>query len=270
VISNENLGITAIIPTFQSEKVITRALISVLAQTCPVDQIIVIDDASSDQTVSVVRIFATGHPQIKILVNTKNLGPGPTRNIAWDSAKTEFIAFLDADDTWHPDKLETQINWFKRHPDAAICGTQHCVIDKPHGNNDPDETSVFSLKNLLRRNRFSTPSVMLRRDITPRFSSELRLSEDYLLWMEIAAKYGHVSRINKPLTILHKPAFGASGLSGKIFAMYLGETKALRILYTKRSISFLTVTSAHVWSTTKLLRRLPLALARKFTSKLND
>ena len=265
--SHDNLSVTAIIPTFRSENVIIRALNSVLNQTCPPNEVIIVDDASDDQTVVVIREFMKNYPQIRLIVNSKNQGPGQSRNTAWHSATTEFIAFLDADDTWHPSKLGVQLEWFKQNPRETICGTQHRIFDQPEIADATATVSNFTLKDLLHRNRFTTPSAMLRREISIRFDPKLRLSEDYLLWMEIAAKYGHVSRINKPLTILHKPEFGAKGLSSKIFAMYFGEMTTLTILRKKRQISIGLLSRSYIWSTIKMIRRLPLAVFRKMTWK---
>lgn len=265
--SHDNLSVTAIIPTFRSEKVIIRALNSVLNQTCPPDEVIIVDDASDDQTVAVIREFIKNYPQIRLIVNSKNQGPGQSRNTAWRSATTEFIAFLDADDTWHPSKLEIQLGWFKQNPHEAICGTQHRIFDQPEIAEVAEPVSNFTLKDLLHRNRFTTPSAMLRREISIKFDPKLRLSEDYLLWMEIAAKHGHISRINKPLTILHKPEFGANGLSSKIFAMYFGELRTLTILRKKRQINLSLLLRSYIWSTIKMARRLPLAVFRKMTWK---
>lgn len=261
--SHENLSVTAIIPTFRSENVVRRAINSVLNQSFPPLAIIVVDDASDDQTVEVVRELAQVNDQIQLIVNPKNIGPGQARNVAWSMATTDYIAFLDADDTWHPKKIEMQLEWFSKNHPEVICGTQHRIIDQPDSSSDGISISKFTLNDLLRRNRFTTPSVMLRRDIALRFDPGLRLSEDYLLWMEIADQYGHVSRIDQPLTILHKPEFGAQGLSGKIFAMYFGETTALRILAKKNRIGQVTFFRSYVWSTLKLGRRLPLAMFRK-------
>jgi len=116
---------------------------------------------------------------------------------------------------------------------------------------------------LLWRNRFSTPSVMLKREISPRFDNKLRFAEDYLLWMEIAATHGSVNRINKPLTILHKPEFGSAGLSSKTWSMYRGEIKALSLLNQKKHINALTLFRSVCWSTIKLIKRLPRTIVRK-------
>ena len=69
--SPENSSVTAIIPAFRSEKVVIRAIESVLSQSSPVDEIIVVDDASDDRTAQVVRDFANAHPQIRLIVNNQ-------------------------------------------------------------------------------------------------------------------------------------------------------------------------------------------------------
>ena len=265
--SPENSSVTAIIPAFRSEKVVIRAIESVLSQSSPVDEIIVVDDASDDGTAQVVRDFANAHSQIRLIVNNQNLGPGQSRNVAWNLATSEYLAFLDADDTWHPKKIELQREWFRANPSEVICGTQHCIINQAEMQSNGEQTSNFTINDLLLRNRFTTPSVMLRRDIPLRFDPKLRLSEDYLLWMEIASEFGHVNRINQPLTILHKPEFGAYGLSSKIRAMYFGEIKALTILNQKGHIGLVVLIRSYIWSTLKLARRLPLALFRKLSWK---
>ena len=265
--SPENSSVTAIIPAFRSEKVVIRAIESVLSQSSPVDEIIVVDDASDDRTAQVVRDFAINQPQIRLIVNNQNLGPGQSRNVAWNLATSEYLAFLDADDTWHLKKIELQREWFRANPSEVICGTQHCIIDKDETQSDGEQTSQFTIKDLLRRNRFTTPSVMLRRSIPLRFDPKLRLSEDYLLWMEIASEFGRVNRINRPLTVLHKPEFGAYGLSSKTRAMYFGEMKALTILNQKGQIGLIVLIRSYIWSTLKLARRLPIALFRKLSWK---
>ena len=268
--SPENSSVTAIIPAFRSEKVVIRAIESVLSQSSPVDEIIVVDDASDDRTAQVVRDFAINQPQIRLIVNNRNLGPGQSRNVAWNSATSEYLAFLDADDTWHPKKIELQREWFRANPSEVICGTQHCIVNANEMQSSGEQTSQFTIKDLLRRNRFTTPSVMLRREISLRFDPKLQLSEDYLLWMEIASEHGHVNRINKPLTVLHKPIFGAAGLSSKFFPMYLSELKTIRILKQKDRINRQTYLQSISWSTLKFIRRLPASIFRNVKWRLSN
>ncbi|MFM7338400.1 MAG: glycosyltransferase family 2 protein, partial [Actinomycetota bacterium] len=185
--SAENSSVAAVIPTFNSEKVVVRALDSVVQQSVRPREIIVVDDASTDGTVEVVRKFAEQHTEVEPIVNERNLGPGPTRNKGWSLAKSDFVAFLDADDSWHPQKIERQLKFFAEHPGEVACGTTHLIADRNCApttiKGDAEQISRFSLTDLLRRNRFTTPSAMLRRDIIQRFDSNLRLAEDYLLWM---------------------------------------------------------------------------------------
>ncbi|MFM7827310.1 MAG: glycosyltransferase family 2 protein, partial [Acidimicrobiaceae bacterium] len=225
---------------------------------------------SDDGTAQVVRDFAIAHSQIRLVVNNQNLGPGQSRNAAWNLVTSEYLAFLDADDTWHPKKIELQREWFRVNPSEVICGTQHCIVNANEMQSDGEQTSQFTIKDLLQRNRFTTPSVMLRRDIPLRFDPNLRLSEDYLLWMEIASEFGHVNRINKPLTILHKPIFGAAGLSSKIFPMYVGELNTIRILKQKCRIDIPTYLQSISWSTLKLVRRLPASVFRNLKWRFSN
>lgn len=272
--SAENSSVAAVIPTFNSEKVVVRALDSVVNQSVRPREIIVVDDASTDGTVEVVRKFAEQHTEVELIVNERNLGPGPTRNKGWSLAKSDFVAFLDADDSWHPQKIERQLKFFAEHPGEVACGTTHLIADRNCAQTtikgDASQISRFSLTDLLRRNRFSTPSAMLRQDITQRFDSNLRLAEDYLLWMSIAAEHGHVSRIEQPLTTLYKPIFGSAGLSSKTLPMFLGEIKALNALRMNRSISSPRFLLSALWSALKLLRRLPTSTLRRLIWKLTN
>jgi glycosyltransferase involved in cell wall biosynthesis len=257
VVSTDLPSVTVIIPTFRSADVIERALDSVLAQTHQPAEIIVVDDASGDQTPELLHQLAATDSRIRVLENELNIGPGRSRNRGWDAAKTELVAFLDADDSWDPAKLEIQCRWMKDNPLDVACGTLHRIATDQSSFNQNVPVEYFGLRHLLLRNRFSTPSVVLRRALTERFSSELRFSEDYLLWMLIAARYGSVVRINQRLTILHKPVYGAGGLSGRTLSMFIGELQAIREVRRKRYLGPAMSWIAFSWSTVKFIKRLP-------------
>lgn len=255
--------VSAVIPAFRAESVIGRAVQSIIEQSHPVTEILIVDDASDDRTSDVVRQLSRSDDRIRLIVNPKNLGPGQSRNIAWNESKCDFIAFLDADDTWERDKIRLQLDWFDRHPDSVLCATSHRIsTDDMSGRQEP-EFSTFSVGDLLIRNRFTTPSVMLRRTISERFNEEARLSEDYLLWIEIAARHHGVQRINRQLTVLHKPIYGASGLSSRGTAMFRGELKTFALLREIRIVSRPRQWVAVVWSTLKFVRRIPTSYFRQ-------
>lgn len=99
--------VSVIIPAYNAEKYIKDAIDSVLKQTYPYFEIIVVDDASQDKTVEIVRSFKD--ERIRLIQHEKNQGPGAARNTATEAAKGRWIALLDADDQWHPQRLEKLI-----------------------------------------------------------------------------------------------------------------------------------------------------------------
>lgn len=109
------MKVSVVIPTFNSAKVIRKTLDSVLRQTCPAEEILVLDDGSQDETVSVLESYK---PRITVLQQA-NRGVAAARNVLCEKAGGNFIAFLDHDDLWHPRYLEVQRGQFEKHPQAA-------------------------------------------------------------------------------------------------------------------------------------------------------
>ncbi len=102
-------SVSVIIPAYNSASTIIRALQSVVAQTLAPLEIIVVDDASTDTTRDLVTTFASSSSfPVRVLTQTTNSGPSAARNAGWDTAVGDYIAFLDADDQWHPRKIELQ------------------------------------------------------------------------------------------------------------------------------------------------------------------
>jgi glycosyltransferase involved in cell wall biosynthesis len=109
---------SVVIPAFNAERFIERTLRSALRQTSNDLEIIVVDDGSTDRTKSIVQSLALSDERIR-LVSVPNGGVALARNIGLEHARGEFVAFLDADDLWHPSKLEMQIAALNAAPDAA-------------------------------------------------------------------------------------------------------------------------------------------------------
>ena len=100
-----------------------EAIRSVQAQTFQDWESIIVDDASTDNTPEVVAKFMREDPRVQYVRNPENLGPSSTRNLGISKARGEFIAVLDADDWWDPQKLESQIGLIRRVPGAILCFT---------------------------------------------------------------------------------------------------------------------------------------------------
>ena len=107
--------VSIIMPAFNAKAYIAQTLTSVLEQTYTNWELIVVDDHSTDNTLDIVHEFSSKYPQIKCFQNELNLGAAVTRNKAIKEAKGDYIAFLDADDLWHPEKLEKQVQFMKLH-----------------------------------------------------------------------------------------------------------------------------------------------------------
>jgi glycosyltransferase involved in cell wall biosynthesis len=257
-VTSATLTVSVVIPTHNSASTIVRALDSVAHQTFSVHEVIVVDDASSDDTVNVVRTYAQ-QSLLPIVVHQlhHNLGPGATRNTGWEHATGDLIAFLDADDSWHPRKIESQVAVMVAHPNIAMsCHTHRFDIDGAWCElTDQEPITSHDLGDFLVKNRCATPTVMLRRSLPERFTTEHHYAEDYLLWMRIVGHHGPCLKINAPLTHCANPAFGGNGLSGNLVAMERAELAAYRTVRREGLISTLRLLTASLWSLAKFVVR---------------
>jgi teichuronic acid biosynthesis glycosyltransferase TuaG len=254
------LSVSVIIPIFNGALTIERAVKSVLNQSRSALEIIIIDDHSSDTSIDIVRYLSSTSPiPVRLITNNANSGPGLARNRGWDSAVGDLVAFLDADDFWHPSKLEAQVAEMEKFPDLVMTchertvGTHLGWID---GTTTATQWRQYGFREFLVRNRCATPSVILRRTITERFSSELRLAEDYYLWLLVTARYGPTRFNSRALVHCENPAYGGGGLSGNLQAMYSSELRALQLLNQQDYLSRLKLIIFSGWSTMKFVVRL--------------
>ncbi len=116
--------VSVIIPCFNCENTIIRAVNSVFKQTWQPKELILIDDGSTDESLS--RLYDLrdhlGSSWIRILELRNNNGPGAARNAGWEAATQPYLAFLDADDAWHPCKVEIQLKYMQENSEMAITG----------------------------------------------------------------------------------------------------------------------------------------------------
>ena len=125
-------SVTVVIPAYNAESTLEKAVQSVLAQTVPVETIIIVNDGSKDGTLKLAEslkeksAISANAPEIKI-ISTENSGVSHARNTGIKAASTEFIAFLDSDDSWHAEKIEKQLQVFAEHKDAALVSTSSTV-----------------------------------------------------------------------------------------------------------------------------------------------
>lgn len=261
------LPISVVIPCFRCAHTIGRALNSVAAQSALPKEVILVDDASDDDTVMELRRLKQCFPSgwIQLIELRKNEGAGQARNAGWDAAHSDYIAFLDADDAWHTTKLEAQYALMIARPEVALSGHRSTTDGRLSGptplGSPPVETISFS--QLLLANRFVTPSVMLKRSQPIRFRSGQRYMEDHLLWMQLAARGHLIMRINLQLATTFKPAYGAGGLSSELWKMQEAELRNYQLLASESHISKPAALALCVYSSLKFLKRLMITAIRR-------
>lgn len=189
-------SVSVVIPAYRSQPTIGRAIDSVLAQTVPVTEIIVVDDGSPDDQVSVIQQY--GSPVM--LLRQANAGTAAARNLGIDSATGDCVAFLDADDYWESDKLQRQLEVFDRHPEVGLVGGRffnqqpgapRTLLSRPGAHDWYDRVLHVSGPRRFRVGTLLwTGTVVVRREVLGqhRFISGLEPAEDRDLWIRLAAQ----------------------------------------------------------------------------------
>jgi glycosyltransferase involved in cell wall biosynthesis len=221
-------SVSVVIPTFNRREQLALALNSVISQTVKLHEIVVVDDGSTDGTPEMLNEFVRLNPDMRILViRQENRGPSSARNAGIKVATGDLVAFLDDDDTWHPEKMERQLAVLAARTDIFLLGCATDTLKLTGGSRVVD----IGEWNLIFRNWFLTPGVVARRDVliaSGGFPEDMRHCEDYALWLRIAS--GHkCAFLNEVLVGCGhgKPTFGHSGLSADLDALHSGELDAL-------------------------------------------
>jgi glycosyltransferase involved in cell wall biosynthesis len=246
--------------------VIKRAINSIMEQTLLPNEIILVDDCSTDNTHdALASLLILEHINVQIIALEKNSGPAHARNIGIDLANNELIAFLDADDSWHPRKIEFQYELMINSPDVMLSGHVICLYPSTINEATPKIlcTSDISFKKLLFKNYFNTPSVIIRKS-NLRFPDEMRYAEDFAFWLAISNTGARLVIINFPLGYVHKPFYGHSGLSQNLKIMHYGEVNALMRFIENSQTSKMIVFLALIFSKFKYtIRNLLILIPRR-------
>lgn len=260
-----------IIPCYRCALTIRRAVGSVFAQSVIPAEIILVEDCSGDETLVALQELEEIYPgQVKIIQMQSNQGAASARNAGWAVATQPYIAFLDSDDSWHPDKLRIQFGYMSENPNVALSGHQCALFQSSIMEMKvPKNWNIknISARSLLFRNSFSTPTVMLKSDVSLRFQEGKRCAEDLLLWQEIAFLGLKVVRIETILAYVHKPLYGASGLSAQLWEMEKGELKNFVSLRESSSIGLFIFVIATFFSFIKFIKRFILVKIIGFKKK---
>ena len=182
--------VSVVVPTHNRAGVLPRALRSIYAQKMSVDEVIVVDDGSTDDTAEQV---SRDFPDVQLIVQS-NHGVSHARNRGLQRARGTWVALLDSDDEWLPDKIQTQLNELKSSPALRVCHTNEIWIRNgrrvnPMKKHDKHGGNIFF--HCLPRCVMSPSSVVLHRslfDEVGMFDETLPVCEDYDLWLRIASQ----------------------------------------------------------------------------------
>lgn len=246
----EMADISVIIPVYNSGKKLLRAIESILEQSIYPKEVIIIDDYSNDiETKDILNEIANEKYTaiyFRVIYSTKNNGPGSARNLGWERANGRYIAFLDSDDIWHPNKLEVQYQYMENNPEI-IFSCHHMDVLNPDSDykefiNEKiiSKTSIININPIrylfIHYPRGGTSFVMIHRDIPLRFFEGKHYSEDYLLWLEINFNYRGVL-LNNVMAYSFKERYGEGGLSNNLWAMENGELETFKVIREKGYIN---------------------------------
>lgn len=197
--------VTVIMSVHNGARYLREAISSILNQTLKEFEFIIVDDASTDESESIIHSFTD--PRIKILKNEQNIGLTKSLNIALQKSTGTYIARMDADDIALPERLTVQKNFLDTHPDIVCVGSALRIIDE-HGVEQGSKT-VFSDPALLgfhmkMKNQIAHPTVLFRKDAilsVHGYDETFTYAQDYDLWSRLLEMGFQFSNIEMPLLL---------------------------------------------------------------------
>ena len=237
--------ISVIIPVYNAEKSLEKSLISIKNQTWEgVFEIILVNDGSSDRSKTIIENYQQNHQdQNIILINQENRGVSKARNAAMKIAQGDYIALLDSDDEWLPEKTEKQMKFLEnQNIDFITSLWNNENITFPYKLQPENKLVRITLKNLLFKITGQTSTAIFKRKIfenTGFFDENQNYSEDANYWMRISEK-NQMYLLPEKLVIAGngKKSFGFSGLSANLKEMEKGIQKNIWEMYQTKRINF--------------------------------
>ena len=195
--------ISIIMAAYNAENTIGQAITSVIQQTYADFELIIINDCSTDRTVDVINEFIKKDARIRLINNSKNMGVSYTRKHGLDESKGSWIAILDSDDLWLPEKLAKQVEFQKKNnADLLYTGSGFMNVDGKQINWKLNVPEVITYRQLLKQNILSNSSALVRKDLYEKYYAVGDdMHEDFAIWLQILRNGIKAYGINEPLLI---------------------------------------------------------------------
>lgn len=181
--------VSVLTPVWNGEKYISSTIASVQEQTLTDWEMILVDDCSTDRTCEIIEAIAADDPRIRLLRQESNQGAGPARNRALEAARGRYIAYLDADDLWYPEKLEKQIAFMQEKNAAFSCCSYEVIDDSGNSlNKYVHQLPKVDYKGFLTNNLLQTVGMMADLSQIDRalfHMPDLRRRQDAATWLQV-------------------------------------------------------------------------------------
>jgi glycosyltransferase involved in cell wall biosynthesis len=255
--------ICVIIPMYNSRNTIRAAIESVINQTYKDSiEVIVVNDGSIDGSEKIVEELLLNNQTNRTikLLNKENGGVSSARNKGIKEASGDWMAFLDSDDIWLPEKLEKQTNEIEKNKKIKFLGANRNGEVYPFFKKSSQNLYTLNTKEIIYKMHPQTSTALISKEIllkTGLYDETRTHAEDGDLWLRITV-YCDLYVLNEDLVYTGggKRAFGESGLSANMPKMYKGEILALQGVFFRKQISILQYWLFHIWLTFKYFRRI--------------
>ncbi|HFZ8994078.1 TPA: glycosyltransferase family 2 protein [Citrobacter freundii] len=204
-----------IMPAYNSSKTIHASILSVLNQTITDWELIVIDDCSIDDTISIVESF--NDQRIILIKNTQNIGVALSRNKGLKISKGKYISFLDSDDIWKRDKCEKQLKYLAAGFNI-VCGNYYTFSSEDSLLNVRRSPEIITYKDMLKSNFIGNLTGCYNSEVCGVLMQKIIGHEDYIMWLDLVSAYGPAYCIQD---VLAGYRLSSSSLSAK-------KTKAMK------------------------------------------
>lgn len=223
---------SVIIPLYNKASYVSKAIESVLSQTYPSFELVIMDDGSKDDSFEVALNAIRGHNRCHIY-KQKNAGVSMARNNAVSHSQGDYLCFLDADDWWDPDFLMEMSKLIEEYPNAGIYGTSYVIVNEtkhktrvsPIGIEPSFERGYINYCQVYAKTLAMplwTGAVCMPRKVFDEmggFPKGIKMGEDFLLWIHVAMKY-KVALLNKPLAYYNQDVDAANRGVGHLYQPY--------------------------------------------------
>ncbi|WP_318503684.1 glycosyltransferase family 2 protein [Photobacterium leiognathi] len=263
------MKISVVIPAYNASSTIIKTISSARNQVFidSVDlEIIIVNDGSTDNTEHLVRDYMSNNSGNIVIINKDNGGVSSARNLGIKKSTGEWVAFLDSDDEWLPNKLQKQIEIIKSTHGVNFIGCARNDEDLSILGRKIETLYEASCNDLLVKMFPQTSTALVRKDILNSvgyYNETMTHSEDGELWLRICAKGGFYYLPNSlVVTGNGKENFGHSGLSANLNKMYIGNIKILNIALKNKIIPYWKYFILRVFYSLKHLRRVLIVRSR--------